>query len=73
MKKILAAIIVLAMMLTLTISAHAKCVYEWNEEQQVQEVTFYDYDDDIGPLPARVDDAGPEFIPVPIVEIGDLF
>ena len=35
MKKILAAIIVLAMMLTLTISAHAKCVYEWNEEQQV--------------------------------------
>ena len=55
MKKILAVIIVLAMMLILTISAHAKCVYEWNEEQQVWEVTFYDYDDDIGPLPARVD------------------
>ena len=73
MKKILAAIIVLAMMLTLTISAHAKCVYEWNEDLQGWEITRYDDDDDIGPFPTRIDDAGPEFIPVPIVEIGDLF
>ena len=73
MKKILAAIIVLAMMLTLPISAHAKSLIEWNEDLQGWEITRYDDDDDIGPLPARVDDAGPEFIPVPIVEIGDLF
>ena len=68
MKKILSAIIVLALILTLTISAHAKCVYEWNEDLQVWEFTVYDDDDDIGPFPTRVEDAGPEFIPVPVIE-----